>query len=179
MNLNIEICSYREYLIKLLKKKNPTARFEDIEDCVQNSLLKAVRHSSQWKKECSLKTWLTVITLRMYSEYFRTKYSKKEILIESSEDTYIFENLFEDDFSETFCKQDCQKNLVQELLADFDDNLHIQAFNLNVIDEIDYKDIATKQNIPVGTVKSRIFRAKKLLQDKYREIYHKYDESAV
>lgn len=77
------------------------------------------------------------------------------------------------------CNYNCQKELINELLDGFGDNLHIQAFCLNVIEEIDYKDIAIKYNIPIGTVKSRVFRGKKLLQDKYREIFHKYDESTV
>ena len=71
------------------------------------------------------------------------------------------------------------KILVKELLSDFEDNVHIQAFNLNIVDDIDYKDIAIQQNIPIGTVKSRVFRAKKLLQEKYREIIHKYEETTV
>ena len=64
-------------------------------------------------------------------------------------------------------------------MAGFEDNVHIQAFNLNVIDDIDYKDIAIQQNIPIGTVKSRVFRAKKLLQEKYRQISHKYEDLTV
>jgi DNA-directed RNA polymerase specialized sigma24 family protein len=64
-------------------------------------------------------------------------------------------------------------------MAGFEDNVHVQAFNLNVIDDIDYKDIAIQQNIPIGTVKSRVFRAKKLLQEKYREITSKYEEATV
>jgi DNA-directed RNA polymerase specialized sigma24 family protein len=64
-------------------------------------------------------------------------------------------------------------------MSGFENNVHVQAFNLNVVSGVDYKDIAIQQNIPLGTVKSRVFRGKKLLQEKYRSIYHKYDESAV
>lgn len=179
MNLQLEICSYREYLNKLLKKKYPSARTEDIEDCVQNSLIKAIRHSDKFKNESSLKTWLTIITLRMYSESFRRPYSKKEYLLESVKEEYVFENISERDFSETLCNSDHQNKLLQELFQDLEDNLHIQAFNMNVVDDLDYKDIAMLQNVPLGTVKSRVFRAKKILQEKYRLISHKYEESTV
>lgn len=50
---------------------------------------------------------------------------------------------------------------------------------MNVIEDLDYKDIALAQNIPIGTVKSRVFRAKKILQEKYRLISHKYCETSV
>ena len=50
---------------------------------------------------------------------------------------------------------------------------------MHIVDDIDYKNIATKLDIPIGTVKGRIFRAKKLLQEKYREISYKYEETTV
>ena len=179
MKKHLEVCTYREYLANLIRKKNPNARLEDIEDCVQNTLIKATRHIEQWKGECSLKTWLTIIALRMYSESFRKKYTHQEYVLSSLKDAYIFENIIEDDFSETLCNNHCQKDLLKELLSGFEDNVHIQAFKLNVVDEVDYKDIAIQQNIPVGTVKSRVFRAKKLLQEKYREISFKYEDTTV
>ena len=179
MTKELQICSYRDYLCSYLTKRFSKARKEDIEDAVQNALIKAIRFNDSWKGDCSLKTWLSVIAVNMYTDTFRKKYLKNEYLFESSEDFRFFDNIAENDFSETLCNFNCQKDLVNELLDGFEDNLHIQAFCLNVIEEIDYKDIATKYNIPLGTVKSRVFRGKKLLQDKYREIYHKYDESAV
>ena len=179
MKKHLEVCTYREYLTNLIRKKNPNARLEDIEDCVQNTLIKATRYIEQWKGECSLKTWLTIIALRMYSESFRKKHTHQEYVLSSLKDAYIFENIIEDDFSETLCNNHCQKDLLKELLSGFEDNVHIQAFKLNVVDEVDYKDIAIQQNIPLGTVKSRVFRAKKLLQEKYRLISDKYLETTV
>lgn len=175
MTLESKISSYRDYLIKLLKKKNMNARTEDIEDCVQNSLIKAIRHCKQWKGECSLKTWLTVITLRMYSESFRKQYTSQECLLNSTNDEYIFESMVEDDFSQALCNEQNYQDIINALFSGFENNVHIEAFKMSVIDEIDYKDIAIKQNIPMGTVKSRMFRAKKLLQDKYLAICDKYE----
>ena len=69
-----------------------------------------------------------------------------------------------------FLESDYLSKLVKELMAGFEDNVHIQAFKLNVLNGIDYKEIAMMQNVPVGTIKSRVFRGKKLLRDKYQEI---------
>jgi len=173
------ICSYREFLVNYLNKKFPRARKEDIEDAVQNAIIKALRHSDSWKGDSSLKTWLSVITVNMYTDSFRKTYVKHEYILNSSEESFVFDKIPVSDFSETFCESDYQIKLVKELMAGFEDNVHIQAFKLNVIDDIDYKDIAIQQNIPIGTVKSRVFRAKKLLQEKYREITSKYDEATV
>jgi RNA polymerase sigma-70 factor (ECF subfamily) len=173
------ICSYREYLINYLNKKFPHARKEDIEDAVQNAIIKAIRLSHTWKGDCSLKTWLSVIAVNMYTDTFRKTYVKHEYTLNSSEELFIFDKIPVDDFSETLCDIDYQNKLLKELMSGFEDNVHIQAFNLNVIYDIDYKDIAIQQNIPIGTVKSRVFRAKKLLQEKYCEITSKYEETTV
>ena len=173
------ICNHREFLTNYLHKKFPKARKEDIEDAVQNAIIKAVRFSDKWQGNCSLKTWISVIAVHIYTDTFRKTYIKNEYVLNSSEESFIFDKISVDDFSESFCESDYQNKLVKELLAGFEDNVHIQAFKLNVMYDINYKDIATQQNIPIGTVKSRVFRAKKLLQEKYREITSKYEETMV
>ena len=173
------ICNHREFLTNYLHKKFPRARKEDIEDAVQNAIIKAVRFSDKWQGNCSLKTWISVIAVHIYTDTFRKTYIKNEYVLNSSEESFIFDKISVDDFSESFCESDYQNKLVKELLAGFEDNVHIQAFKLNVMYDINYKDIAIQQNIPIGTVKSRVFRAKKLLQEKYREITSKYEETMV
>ena len=173
------ICSYRDYLVKYLNKKFPSARKDDIEDAVQNAIIKGLRFSGSFNGTCSVKSWITIIATNMYVDGFRKNYTKNEYLLSSSDNLYLFEQISVDDFSETLCKTNHLKDLVKDLMAGFEDNVHIQAFNLNVIDGIDYKDIAIQYNIPLGTVKSRVFRAKKLLQEKYREISFKYEDPTV
>jgi RNA polymerase sigma-70 factor (ECF subfamily) len=173
------ICSHRDYLINFLKKKFPKNRNEDIEDAVQNTIIKASRFHSNWKKDCSLKSWLSIIAVNVYRDTFRKNYFKNEYIFDSSEDQYIFEKISTADFSIKLCDDDFKKALFTELFSDFKDNIHIEAFKLNVLEEIDYKDIALMKNIPLGTVKSRIFRARKLLIEKYNQISDKYNVDAV
>ena len=173
------ICSYREFLVNYLNKKFPRARKEDIEDAVQNAIIKALRHSDSWKGDSSLKTWLSVITVNMYTDSFRKTYVKHECILNSSEESFVFDKIPVSDFSETFCESDYQIKLVKELMAGFEDNMFIKALNMHIVDDMDYKNIATQLDIPLGTVKGRIFRAKKLLQEKYRTISFKYEETTV
>jgi RNA polymerase sigma-70 factor (ECF subfamily) len=179
MTKQLQICSHRELLIKYLHKKFPKARNEDVEDAVQNALIKAVRFCDKWQGGCSLKTWLSIIATNMYIDTFRKTYVKNEYIINSSEELFLFDKIAVDDFSEDFCNSNYLRELVKELMSGFENNVHVQAFNLNVVSGVDYKDIAIQQNIPLGTVKSRVFRGKKLLQEKYRELSCKYEESTV
>ena len=173
------ICSYREYLHNYLAKKFPNARKEDIEDSVQNAIIKAVRHGDKWQGTSSLKTWLTVITVNMYLDTFRKTYVKHETVINSNEESFIFDKIPVKDFSETLCDIDYQNKLFNELLSGFEENIFIKTLSMHIVDDIDYKNIATQLDIPIGTVKGRIFRAKKLLQEKYRVIASKYEETTV
>lgn len=179
MKDKLEICSYREYLINYLSRKFSNARREDIEDAVQNAIIKAVRHSEKWQGHSSLKTWLTIIATNMYLDTFRKTYVKYESAISSSEESFIFDKIPVDDFSETLCDIDYQNKLFNELLSGLEENIFIKTLSMHIVDDIDYKNIAIKLDIPIGTVKGRIFRAKKLLQEKYREISSKYEETTV
>ena len=179
MTKELQICSYRDFLHNYLFKKFPKARKEDVEDAVQNAIIKAVRFAHKWQGESSLKTWVTIIAVNMYTDTFRKRYNKYEYTLDSTEDLFIFDKVSQEDFSETLCQNNYHNELVKELFSGFEDTVHVQAFNLNVVDDIDYKNIAIQQNIPIGTVKSRVFRAKKLLQEKYRLISHKYEETTV
>lgn len=174
-----EILSHREFLFHHLKKRFQKARTEDIEDAVQNALIKAVRFHDKWNGDCSLKTWLAIIAVNMYTDSFRRPYKKNESLLETEENMYLFEEVSTDDFSIKLCDTDQFDSFLNDLFADFDGNVHIEAFKLHAIEEIDYKDIAIEQNIPLGTVKSRVFRARKLLSKRYNEICHKYSTDAV
>ena len=174
-----EILSHREFLFHHLKKRFQKARTEDIEDAVQNALIKAVRFHDKWNGDCSLKTWLAIIAVNMYTDSFRRPYKKNESLLETEENMYLFEEVSTDDFSIKLCDTDQFDSFLNDLFADFDGNVHIEAFKLHAIEEIDYKDIAIEQNIPLGTVKSRVFRARKLLSKRYNEICHKYSIDAV
>ena len=179
MTKELQICSYREFLYNYLFKKFPKARKEDVEDAAQNAIIKALRFCDKWQGESSLRTWVTIIAVNMYTDTFRIRYNKQEYILDSSEDFFLFDKIAVEDFSETLCDSNNLSELVKELLSGFEDNIQIQTFNLNVVDDITYKDIAIQQNIPIGTVKSRVFKAKKLLQEKYRAIIHKYEETTV
>ena len=175
----LEILCHRDYLHAFLYKKFPKTGREDLEDVVQTSLIKAVRFSHQWKKNSSLKSWLTKIAVNTYYDLFRRPQRNNEFLIDTKENLFLLDKEVTKDFSETFCDISHLNQLSKELLQGFEDNIFVQAFVMNVIEEIDYKDIAIKQNIPIGTVKSRVFRGRKLLQEKYREISYKYEETTV
>lgn len=166
------ICNQRSFLFNFLKRKFPKGRNEDIEDIVQSVLIKAISRVSQRNQEYSIRTWLATIAVNAYYDSFRKKYNKHEVVGTSDENgnDYIIDNIIVDDFSETFCQDSYLNDLNKALLSGFESNIHVQAFIMNFIDDIDYKEIAITHNIPIGTVKSRVFRGKQLLQKRYADL---------
>ena len=164
-----EINSHKDYLFKYLMKKNPNGRIEDFEDAIQACFIKAFRYKASFKGDCSLKTWLTLIVGNCYTDIFRAKYNQFECL-NSTEDNYIFETVSDKDFSQSICDQDFYTKLSAELFIDIDNNVHLQTFKLNALENLEYSQISDRLNIPMGTVKSRIFKARKLLQERYKAI---------
>jgi RNA polymerase sigma-70 factor (ECF subfamily) len=179
MKDKLQICSYRDDVARYLSKKYPNARKEDIEDAVQSAIIKASSCQSNWRGETTLKSWLTKIAINFYIEIHRKSYTKNESLINSEENISLFENKIQKDFSETFCENNYLISLYEELMSGLEDNISIETFNLNVIEDISHKDIATKQNISIAAVKSRVHRGKLMLQKKYRKISYKYEETTV
>ncbi len=179
MKEELKICNYRDDIKKYLIKKYPKARREDIEDAVQSAIIKASFAQNQWRGETTLKSWLTKIAINFYIEIHRKAYMKNESLINSEDANSVFENMIQEDFSETLCENNYLTSLYDELISGLEDNISIKTFNLNVIDDIDYKDIATTQNISISAVKSRVHRGKMMLQKKYLKISHKYEDLTV
>jgi RNA polymerase sigma-70 factor (ECF subfamily) len=166
MKDNLLICSYRDYLINHLSKKFPRARKEDIEDAVQDAIVKAIRHQDKWLGNSSLRTWLSKIAINMYFNTFRLPYVKHEDTVSSKEMFFIFDGTT-NDFSDEFCSNEFSNDLSEFLFNDLDKDISLQTFLLFYKDDLDYNQITEIQNIPIGTVKSRIFKARKKLQIKY------------
>jgi RNA polymerase sigma factor (sigma-70 family) len=164
-----EVNSHKDYLFKYLMKKNPNGRIEDFEDAIQACFIKAFKYKDSFKRDCSLKTWLILIVGNCYTDVFRAKYNQFECL-NATEDNFIFENVSDKDFSQSICDQDFYTKLSTELFVDIDNNVHLQTFKLNALENLEYSQISDKLNIPLGTVKSRIFKARKLLQERYKLI---------
>ena len=162
------ICSYRSYLENFLKKKFPKSKYQDIDDVVQNSLIKAIKNQDSWQKNASIKTWLSIIATNMYFDMFRVKYNKYEDVINSNDMFFIFDKKI-NDFTEEYCSNQCTNQIYDYLFKNVQKDVYLQTFLLYAYDDLEYNEISEIQNIPIGTVKSRIFKARQKLKIKYEE----------
>jgi RNA polymerase sigma factor (sigma-70 family) len=130
-------------------------------DLVQDTMLKALTYKDKFREDTNLKGWLFTIMrntfINNYRKGQRAKTSRdntKELYFLNVEDTHTF-NKPETNFE----YKDIWKNINElrdELLVPF--KMHTSGYK--------YHEIAEHLDIPIGTVKNRIFHARKEIQQK-------------
>ncbi len=141
---------------------------EDAEDLVQETYLKAYRSYAQFTPGTNLKAWL----FKILKNTFINEYRKRQAAPLESDFAEI-EEVFESQVSPEAAGQ--MKTPEEEILEGaFDEGVQAALEALPVdyrmavlladIEGFSYKEIAEILDIPVGTVMSRLYRGRKLLE---------------
>lgn len=143
---------------------------EDIMDLTQEALLKMARNIKKLKEPTKFKAWLNQIVTRLFYDHIRSKNRKlKTIPIDKNNDEE------QDRFciTEVPCKE-CtpeEASINSELNRIIEKSIHKlpDSFRLAIVlrefQGLTYEEIADITNTNVGTVKSRIARARNKLQE--------------
>ncbi|MBL7129368.1 MAG: sigma-70 family RNA polymerase sigma factor [Ignavibacteria bacterium] len=156
----------------------------DADDLVQETYLRAFRFFNKFEKGTNCKAWLFRIMKNLFINNYR-KSQKQPGQVDYSE----IENFFESIKSKKVDSNDLQEKIFSHLL---DDDL-TNALNslqddfktvviLCDLEGLSYEEIAEFVQCPIGTVRSRLHRGRKLLQQKLFEYAKErgYDvESAI
>ena len=146
---------------------------EEAEDLVQETYLKAYRFFDTFQKGTNIKAWLFKILRNTFINKYRKAVNlPSEIFYEDVES--VNSNLSykqESDSGELTDTLESKYNELGNLMEDdvkrAIDSLPIEykeAILLSDVEELSYSDIAEITNVPIGTVKSRLNRGRKLLQ---------------
>ncbi len=135
----------------------------DAEDLVQDTVLKAYRAWDKYERGTNCRAWLVTILRNTFINQFR-KQSKKPVAInyESVEDVSIFEAVQEQDPAGSFFRFIVDEE-VTRAIQELPDNFRIPVV-LSDVEGLSYGEIAEVLGVPVGTVKSRLFRGRRRLQ---------------
>ncbi len=139
----------------------------DAEDLVQDTYLRAYRFFDRFERGTNIKAWLFKILTNTFINRYRRSV-KERTTIEDEKDT-VHERFMSRDVSEASANPEqyfFDRLLSDDVLAAID-ALPVD-FRMVVIladlQEFSYKEIAEILDCPVGTVMSRLFRGRKLLQ---------------
>ncbi len=133
-------------------------------DLVQETYLQAYRAIDQLREPQAVRSWLFRILLNLYLHRRRrsgtVSYVPPESLIEQ-EDHRPNEPPYDD--------WDVDPQQLQKVLDELDDAYRLPLI-LFYFEEMSYKDIAEILQVPMGTVMSRLSRAKAYLRDKLMRV---------
>jgi RNA polymerase sigma-70 factor (ECF subfamily) len=134
----------------------------DAEDAVQETLLGAFRGMRGFEGRSSVKTWLTSILIRQTAMRHRSAGRRPATSIES-----VAEVACGPSASSSTEATDTRIDLmaaIQELSPD-----HREVVVLRELNGLSYDEIAEALDVPRGTVESRLFRARRQLQERLQE----------
>lgn len=133
------------------------------EDLVQDTMLKAYRAWRQYRPGTNAKGWLlTILRNTFINDYRRRKHEPIAMDVEAAEPYALDRSIQETDPEGTFFSQIVDDKVLQAVDALPSDFREVLV--LSDIEGMRYAEIAETLQIPVGTVKSRLFRARRLLQ---------------
>jgi RNA polymerase sigma factor (sigma-70 family) len=143
--------------------KTFTRRFtnnkEDSNDLVQDTIMKALQYKDKYKADTNLKGWLFTIMRNTFINNYR-KHQREKTSHDTTKELYFLnvkdEHTFNSPDSNYEYKDAWKKidGVKEELLVPF--KMHTSGYK--------YNEIAEHLHIPIGTVKNRIFHARKEIQ---------------
>ncbi|HWZ27268.1 MAG TPA: sigma-70 family RNA polymerase sigma factor, partial [Gemmatimonadales bacterium] len=135
------------------------------DDLVQETMLKAYRSWEQYQPGTNAKGWLlTILRNSFINEYRRRTRHPETVDVDTIEPFAVFQDIQEEDPQGAFF----DKIVDDEVLRAIDGlpDAFRETVVLSDVEGMSYQEIGKILGIPVGTVKSRLFRARQMLQAK-------------
>jgi RNA polymerase sigma-70 factor (ECF subfamily) len=138
------------------------------EDLVQETIIKVLEKFDTIRKKKSIKWWLFKTLKNKFLD--KHKKSKRLVIIESKtiEDNAMNFNRKRINIEDDFVKEELARE-INEVINNLPD-IFKEIVILNEIENFKYHEISQILDIPEGTVKSRLSRARKMLEAKLYEI---------
>ncbi|MFA6448991.1 MAG: sigma-70 family RNA polymerase sigma factor [bacterium] len=151
-----------------------TNRTEDAEDLLQETLMKACKGFEGFKHDSNFRAWTRKIMVNTHINRVRRQASNALSIEDYPLDRY---NVFVNDPSHVSYIDDPEKvffhNHIREEILNLFYSLPEKykfVFTLFHFEGYSYEEISKSLKMPVGTVKSRIYRARQYLSEKIRDM---------
>lgn len=133
---------------------------DDALDLVQETYIRALTNEDKFHEGTNLKAWLLTIMKNIFINNYR-KSSKRNTIVD------ISENLFLINSSEAITGNQAENDFVMKDLALAINSLDAEYKKPFIMhyNGFKYEEIAEEMDLPLGTIKSRIFFARKQMKD--------------
>ena len=143
---------------------------QEAQDVAQEAFIKAYRALANFRGDSAFYTWLYRIAINTAKNYLVSRGRRPPDSDISAEDAEFFEGdhaLKDNESPERLLLRDEIESTVHRTLQQLPDDLRT-ALSLREFDGLSYEDIATVMQCPVGTVRSRIFRAREAISNRIK-----------
>lgn len=138
---------------------------DDADDLVQETFLKAFRFFDKFEKGTNCKAWLFRILKNSYINDYR-KQSKEPNKVDYEDIENFYENIRSSDVKSSHLEEDVFNNLLDDNISAAISSLPEDFRTVIILSDIEgftYEEIADFVDCPIGTVRSRLHRARKML----------------
>ena len=157
------VVKYQHKIVKLIMRyvRDPSEAL----DVAQEAFLKAYRAAPSFRGESAFYTWLYRIAINTAKNHLVAigrKPISYDLDLQDPEQSSIFNELRELDTPEGLAQSEEIRNTINRVIRDLPEELRT-AILLREIEGMSYEEIAQTMECPVGTVRSRIFRAREAI----------------
>ena len=145
-----------------------TRNEEDARDLVQETMLKAYKSLHQYQVDTNFKAWIFRILVNTYITSYRKRVKQPlRVSYDDMEDFYMYQSLDDSQSAMARGKDSLIDHQFVDEITFAMENLPAQfrlAITLADVEGFTYKEIADIMDVPLGTIMSRLFRGRKILQ---------------
>jgi len=144
----------------------------EVEDVAQEAFIKAYRALPKFRGDSQFYTWLYRIAINTAKNYLVARGRRPPATDVDVEDAEFMEHntaLTDIESPEASQERDDLQRVINEAIEDLPEDLRT-AFTLREFSGLSYEEITEIMDCPVGTVRSRIFRAREALDKRIRPL---------
>ena len=145
---------------------NLTKNADDAKDLFQETAFRAITNRDKFRPGTNFKAWLFTIMKNIFINNYRKKV-KKNTIIDNTDNLYFINS------GGSVIDNDAGRNILMKELNKMIESLDESIKKPFMMHYLGYKyqEIADDLNLPLGTVKSRIFFARKALKEQIKVHY--------
>lgn len=154
--MNVSLDTEIAALLPRLRRfaRSITFHREDADDLVQVAVERALARSGQWEAGTRLDSWLFRIMKNAWIDEVRSRIRRDRLFAPEEEGEHVG-----DDYAEAHQQRLAIQKAISLLSED-----HRMVIGLVLVDGLPYKEAAEVLEIPMGTLTSRLARAREALQ---------------
>lgn len=164
------VIKYQHKIVHLVNRyiRDP----HEAQDVAQDTFIKAYRALANFRGDSAFYTWIYRIAINTAKNHIASRArrpSDDDIDVDSAEQFEGAASLKDVETPEGIVLTEELAKVIQLALDELPDELR-EAITLREFDWLSYEEIATTMNCPVGTVRSRIFRAREAIDRKMKSL---------